>query len=586
MAKTGCPSGQKGLTEWAVIGLASVIGLHAASGMALADDHDTDKDKSRNHQKSPDTAPIQRDYLVMLAELAAKRDDQALAARAYVKALEQTRDVDLAQRATRTALAARHYGLAYRAARIWAEQAQDNAQAQQTALRLAFLANDDKLTRRLAPRLLAAVKSKKEGYERLTQSLGGRPKQAALALDVMSRQVSEDAQALQAQRAMARLALAYGQLDQASEAVDAIDDIKPDWAETRMLRASIAIKQGHPGQAVAEVNAIRASAGERAEYQIRLGRMLTREGHDRQALAVFKHAVSIDGDNLEARYQLGIAAMAQDELDIAAVQFEMLYNAESRRDSAAFHLGQIARRQNHADKASHWFGKVEGGRHILDAGVQMAQLQYAQGDRDEALERLAELSRQYPQKAAKLAEIRSVLLLQNDQPDKALAILDKALESKTHEKQLRYNRALAYERLDRIDKARRDLEAILEQDGDNAEALNALGYMLTNHSDDYDKAEHYIRKALKQAPDTPAILDSLGWVTYKRGDLKQARDYLSRAHDQQPDPEISAHLGEVLWEMGDRGAARKIWEKACSDFPGNKLLQQTMERLDSSTTPS
>ena len=132
---------------------------------------------------------------------------------------------------------------------------------------------------------------------------------------------------------------------------------------------------------------------------------------------------------------------------------------------------------------------------------------------------------------------------------------------------------------DRLQQAEADFRAVLKQDPDNARTLNALGYTLADRTDRYDEALALIEKALAQTPDDPAVIDSMGWVMFRLGRLQEAREYLQRAYDMTGDGEIAAHLGEVLWVMGDREAARALWEKARETAPDNPVLKDTLRRF-------
>ena len=139
-------------------------------------------------------------------------------------------------------------------------------------------------------------------------------------------------------------------------------------------------------------------------------------------------------------------------------------------------------------------------------------------------------------------------------------MLDRSLSEFPESVSLRYSRSILAEQLGNLVMAEQDLRRILEQDPNNATALNALGYMLANRTERYSEAEALIARALELSPDEPAILDSWGWVKYRLGDYDTALDYLQRAYSAFPDPEVAAHLGEVLWVMGDDDAAVVIWE--------------------------
>jgi Flp pilus assembly protein TadD len=127
--------------------------------------------------------------------------------------------------------------------------------------------------------------------------------------------------------------------------------------------------------------------------------------------------------------------------------------------------------------------------------------------------------------------------------------------------------------------AESDLAVILKLAPDDADALNALGYTLTLHTTRYREAQSYIQRALVLQPDDPAIMDSMGWVEYRLGQDAQAIDYLRKAYAAQPDPEIAAHLVEVMLATGDRDGAHALWLKASEADPGNPALTALAPRF-------
>jgi Flp pilus assembly protein TadD len=159
-----------------------------------------------------------------------------------------------------------------------------------------------------------------------------------------------------------------------------------------------------------------------------------------------------------------------------------------------------------------------------------------------------------------------------------MTVLDEALEAHPQEPDLLYSRALLAERLDRVDQAVADLEHILEQDPDNASALNALGYTLADRTERYVEAHAYIRRALEQRPEDPAILDSMGWVLYRLGRLEEAEDYLRRAYSRLQDAEVAGHLAVVLWERDRRDEAREILRRALERDPDDEDLRRLQQR--------
>ncbi|MDY6816833.1 MAG: tetratricopeptide repeat protein, partial [Pseudomonadota bacterium] len=133
--------------------------------------------------------------------------------------------------------------------------------------------------------------------------------------------------------------------------------------------------------------------------------------------------------------------------------------------------------------------------------------------------------------------------------------------------------------LDQPKKAETDLRRIIEADPENAVALNALGYILTTRTDRLEEARTYIERALRLDPENPAILDSMGWVLFREGQLRPALDYLKKAWQAYPDPEVAAHYGEALWMAGEEEQARIVWQEGLEQDPNHQILRETIRRL-------
>jgi tetratricopeptide (TPR) repeat protein len=155
----------------------------------------------------------------------------------------------------------------------------------------------------------------------------------------------------------------------------------------------------------------------------------------------------------------------------------------------------------------------------------------------------------------------------------------KVLNSMPNETSVRYARALVAEKLGDLDLLESDLNLILEQEPTNAQVLNALGYTLADRTNRYEEALQYIQRAMELEPDDAAVVDSMGWVYYRLGDYNKAIKHLRRANELSQDPEIAAHLGEVLWVSGDQQGALEIWENALKQNPDDKVLIDVMQRF-------
>jgi tetratricopeptide (TPR) repeat protein len=155
----------------------------------------------------------------------------------------------------------------------------------------------------------------------------------------------------------------------------------------------------------------------------------------------------------------------------------------------------------------------------------------------------------------------------------------RALQQKSDDTNLLYARGLMAEKVDRLDMTESDLLKVISKEPDNANALNALGYTLADRTARYQEALDYIKRAAELVPDDPAILDSLGWVSYRLGKMDEALKWLSRAFEMLEDAEIAAHYGEVLWQTNQKEKARAIWEKGKLLNAEDPVLVETLKRI-------
>jgi Flp pilus assembly protein TadD len=171
------------------------------------------------------------------------------------------------------------------------------------------------------------------------------------------------------------------------------------------------------------------------------------------------------------------------------------------------------------------------------------------------------------------------LLADHGESEAGIALLTTALDQHPQHPALQYDRAVLLERAGKVKESVSSLERLLTEREEDPTLLNALGYTMADHDIDLSKAESYIRKSLAMMPDNPAVLDSLGWVRFKRGDNKSAIENLQRAYMLAHDPEIASHWGEALWKSGNQAEARRVWAAALARNPDSDRLKATVARL-------
>jgi tetratricopeptide (TPR) repeat protein len=266
--------------------------------------------------------------------------------------------------------------------------------------------------------------------------------------------------------------------------------------------------------------------------------------------------------------------------DTAEKLFEDLRQANyDENGGVEFYLAQIAEETARYDLAFDRYRAVPDGERAWIARLRAAAMLGKQNKLAEARRYLADLPAVTIEQRVQVRQTEAQLLRDGGDNTAAYAVLVQALTEHPDHPDLLYDTAMVAEKLDKIDVVEARLGRLIELRPDNAQALNALGYTLVDRTPRTAEGAALIERALKLAPGDPFILDSMGWAQFRMGHLDQAEDYLRRALAERPDPEIAAHLGEVLWARGERTRAREVWQSQLKSTPDNPVLLETMRRL-------
>lgn len=313
-------------------------------------------------------------------------------------------------------------------------------------------------------------------------------------------------------------------------------------------------------------------------------RMLVEQNRMTDAKVQFASLVQQYPEDDELRYSLALVCLEGKAWDEAAGYLHELVERGAHVDSAHLNLGRIAEEKGDPQGALAEYEQVSGGTDYLPAQLRMADILMASGRVPEARKRLEDARQAQPDYAIQLYLVEAETLANNNQQDAAWQLLGKALTLYPDDLNLLYTRAMLAEKRDNLPQMEADLRAIIKREPDNAMALNALGYTLSDRTNRYAEAKELIERAHKISPEDPAVLDSLGWVNYRLGHLDEAEQLLRKALDNFPDQEVAAHLGEVLWANGKQREARQVWAKYLKEPPESPTLRATVLRLTGSET--
>lgn len=518
-------------------------------------------------------------YQLLSAEVAGQRGQIGYAMKNYLLAAKETGDPRLAERATRIALFAQNINYATQAAKLWVKTAPNSGDAQQVLVSLLLGQQQyDKAEDHLKQLVALSPESREQTFLMVATLLAGSANSEA-ALALMGKLPAVKANDPDALYGYAYLALRLSQLDIALQTVDQVIAQRPKADKPIIMRSRILQQQG---KEEAALESLKTAVNQReASFPLRLayGQLLIETHHISKAQALFKQLEQEQPENPDVLMAQGILATERLEYKQAESYFQRLLKVNERAAQARFYLGRLAELQGDPEKAIGWYASITKGELVIDARIRQAVLMARQGNVQDARQYLQLLGHKFPHQVEHFQLAEGEILVDAGRYQEAMAHYNKALKDKPNNTDLLYARALAAEKLDRLDIVERDLHQVLKLEPNNAEALNALGYTLASRTKRFQEALRYVSKAVALKPNNAFILDSMGWVYYRLGDYGKAEEYLLRAMRIRKDPEIAAHLGEVLWMKGNKAEACKIWQRSLKKNQGNKALLEVMQRF-------
>ncbi|WP_313739843.1 tetratricopeptide repeat protein [Pseudomonas sp.] len=519
-------------------------------------------------------------YSLLVAELAGQRNRFDIALANYVDQAEKTQDSAVSERAYRIAEYLGADEPALDTALLWAKNDPDNLEAQRAAaIQLARAGRYDESMASMEKVLqakgdthfdflaLSAAETDQSTRDGLLQSfdrlLNKHPANGQLIFGK---------------------ALLLNQDGKSEEALELLEshpaqdgEIAPILLRARLLQT---LDRGDEALPLLR-NAIRDNPEDK-RLRLNYARTLVELDRIPEAKAEFVSLVQQYPEDDDLRYSLALVSLENQDWDEAEGYLQELVERDANADAAHLNLGRIREQRNDPQAALREYALVAPGPDYLAAQLRQADILVANGRAREASRLLAEAREAQPDSAIQLYLIESEAYSNNDKTAQADQVLHQAIQRYPDDLNLLYSRAMLAEKRNDLAQMEKDLRAILAREPENAMALNALGYTLADRTTRFDEAKRLIEKALSITPEDPAVLDSLGWVNYRMGNLDDAERALRKAFERLSDPEVAAHLGEVLWANGKRREARQVWNQGLENSSDSTVLRQTIRRLTGS----
>jgi tetratricopeptide (TPR) repeat protein len=533
-------------------------------------------------------------YELLLSEISANNGDANSAYQLMLDAAQKSRSEQLYERAVEIALRARAGDSALQAAQAWTRATPSSNDARRYLLQILIGLNKLPDTVEPVKRELAGMQPK-ERLEaiKLVPRYFVRATDKALAAKVVELALTPELANLTtgpaAYAAIGTMRLLAGDGDGALEAAKKGATLNPKAQEP--LELALALMESRLPGAEALITR-RLSVGASPELRMAYVRKLLDAQRYADAQAQTLQLTAISPEFADGWLVLGTLFLQDKQSQLAQSALEKYVslkttnpgNSDEKTDrgltQAYLLLAQIAEQDQRLDVAERYLALIINPQDALRAQSHRAAILARQGKLDEARALIRAVPEVEPEDARAKISAEVQLLRDNKQFDLVYKVLQEAVETNPQDTDLQYDLAMAAEKLDRIAEMEKLLRQVIADKPDYHQAYNALGYSLADRKMRLPEARELIEKALEFAPNDPFIQDSLGWVEFRSGNLNKAEQILQAAYQSRPDPEIAAHLGEVLWSMGQQAQARTIWKAGTAQNPDNESLRETIRRLE------
>ncbi len=517
---------------------------------------------------------------VLQAEIALQGKEYLKATIEYRKAAELSDSVELARKATRLGFSYGFNDEALLAAKRWVKLDKASEEARAFLGQLYFRVDDLRNSRRQFERLIET--DTEDPGKRLLSLLGyladeSEPERADKLMRALAKPYRDSAMA---HYAVAVLALQAGDVEYAKTRATRSMELDPDYTRPKLLFARALMFEQKNDEAIEYLaHLIGDSSQPDPDARMELALMYMLTGRDDDALSQVNQVLLEQGGRLDALRLMAIINFRLERLDAAWDDFQDLLASGQYRMDALYYLGRISDYREQYERAVRLYGEVQFGMNTTFSQSRAAYLLAHQLDNvDGALELLDNFADASPNNAIDVVTMKGQLLVSLKRFDEGLALFDKAIEYRPDNEGLALGRSDLLLRIGRIEDGVQGYRNAVKRWPDSATSLNALGYTLADRTEQFGEAEKLIRKALAMQPDSPAIIDSLGWVLFKLEQHEEALTELQRAYEQMNDHEVASHIIDVLAALERKDDALEFLETAEKKDPDSELLKDVRER--------
>jgi len=518
-------------------------------------------------------------YDFLLGEVASQRGNPAMAAQIYLDLANTTRDPRVARRAGQLAFDAHQTDKAIEALDLWMQLDPNSQQAKQ--LLVTAMLTEGRLEE-ARPFLVEMLKRfpDKAGHTLLrTYSLVEQNPDKKAVFNLMRDLSAPYSGVSETHLVLAQAAASNNDLKLALDEAHQARSLNPESAMGLLLEAQLT-KHDAPERALDSLKKFLETHPNAGQVRLFYARVLLEQHKFAESQAEFKKMLSMNPDNADLAFTVAMLSLQQGDLDRAEVELQHALDTVGNNASTVnYYLGQLEEAKKNDSLALEYYRKVDGGEYEYAARLRAAYLLFKSGKLDDARAYLRQTETQNNEQRVQLILLESQLLRDSKQAGAAYKLLDESLGKLPNSPELLYESAMLAEQIGKHDEFEQKLRKVIQLKSDSAQAYNALGYSMLDRNERLQEGMELVEKAIKLAPDDAAIMDSVGWGHYRLGDYAKSLEFLRRAYTVIPDPEIAAHLGEVLWVKGDQEQARKIWGDAIKSHSDNTLLQAVMKKF-------